>query len=431
MNAEDRARRWEETLGTYRYRWVMLGIWLVMMTVNSVSLVNYPLALPSIAREFNVPPATFSYYLGVLSYSLGLFVIYFGNVRGWMNTRVKYAVMLAQLFLITTLFLIPLARTYSEVVVLRFIQGLWFMELGLATLNLRGWFGKNEIAIAMAAPLSALQFGSALGGLLEKTLVLQVGWREAFMVTGAMDAAATALFLALYRDAEGYREYLIISRRRNLELRGRFGCPPPYRLLVAYTIGFAQIATTMAFASIPYLVPTYGYFMRFDVVAVSNTVLIYGVLSGVGIWGGAILGSLLVRGTRTVRETFVARNLTRTISYVISFVGFLVLLLFRYDYFMYTLGAVLAALILFNIPNYWAEMVEVVPPGISGDFVFFAGSIASAGFFLGPLISVYLIVTAHGDVTEGFVLFLMIIVVSGVINILQNRVTLPVERYRV
>ncbi len=55
--------------GTFRYRWVMLGIWLLMM-INSVTLVNYPLALPRIAKEFGIPQSTYTYYLGVLSYSL-------------------------------------------------------------------------------------------------------------------------------------------------------------------------------------------------------------------------------------------------------------------------------------------------------------------------------------------------------------------------
>ncbi|BDR93028.1 MFS transporter [Vulcanisaeta souniana] len=428
---ENRARGWERTWGTFRYRWVMLGIWLLMMTINSVTLVNYPLALPNIAKEFGIPPSTFIYYLGVLTYSLGLFVIYFGNFNGWMNTRVRLAVILAQVFLIIPLFLIPFTFSYNAIVVLRFIQGLWFMELGLATLNLRGWFSKGELAIAMAAPLSALQFGSALGGFIEKAIAEQIGWRMAFLITGVMDVVATAIFLVLYRDAPGYNDYLVINRLRNLAERGKHGCPPPYKLPIAYAIGFAQIATTMAFASIPYLVPTYGYWLGYSVPAVSNTVLIYGIISGLGIWGGAILGSILVRRTRTIRETFRARNLTRTISYIISFIGFLTLLFPQGNYIVYTVGATLAALILFNIPNYWAEMTEVVPPGISGDFVFYAGAIASAGFFLGPLISVSLIVAAAGNVIKGFMLFLAIIVISGIINIIQNRITIPAEKYHV
>ncbi len=426
---EELARKWQESLGSYRYRWVMMAIWLVMMTINSITLTNYPLALPRIAREFGIASGTYMYFAGVLSYSLGLFVIYFGNFNGWMNTRIRLAVLLAQVFLIVPLFLIPVVRSYNLIVLLRFIQGLWFMELALATLNLRGWFGKNELAIAMAAPLSALQFGSALGGLLEKFVAEQIGWGFAFYITGVMDLVATIIFFSLYRDPVGYKDFLVISRRRNLALRGTHGCPPPYKLLVAYTIGFAQIATTMAFASIPYLIPTFGYAAGYGVTAVSIAVLTYGILSGFGIWGGAILGSVLVRRTNTARETFRARNMTRTISYIISFIGFLTLILFGTNYVPYVIGAVLAALVLFNIPNYWAEMTEVVPPGISGEFVFFAGAIASSGFFLGPLISAYLIVNA-ANVSFGFMLFLAILVISGVINILQNRIQLPIEKYK-
>lgn len=158
-------------------------------------------------------------------------------------------------------------------------------------------------------------------------------------------------------------------------------------------------------------------------------VLIYGILSGLGIWGGALLGSAMVKRTRTAKETFRARNLTRTISYIISFIGFLVLVLYSNNYVFYVIGAVLAALVLFNIPNYWAEMTEVVPPGISGEFVFFTGAIASAGFFLGPLMSVYLIVSA-ANVRMGFILFIAVLVLSGVINVLQNKVQLPIDRYK-
>ncbi|MFP3211612.1 MAG: MFS transporter [Thermocladium sp.] len=426
---EELAKKWQESLGTQGYRWVMVIIWLVMMTINSITLTNYPLALPEIAREFSIMSNTYTYFAGILSYSLGLFIIYFANFNGWMNTRIKLAVLLSQLFLMMPLFLIPIIKNYQLIVLLRFIEGLWFMELALATLNLRGWFSRNELAIAMAAPLSALQFGSALGGLLEKLVAEQIGWRSAFYITGIMDLAATILFFLLYRDPMGYKDFLTISKRRNLALRGTHGCPPPYKLPVAYTIGFAQIATTMAFASIPYLVPTYGYAARYSPTAVSTAVLIYGILSGLGIWGGALLGSAMVKRTRTAKETFRARNLTRTISYIISFVGFLVLVLFSNNYAFYVIGAVLAALVLFNIPNYWAEMTEVVPPGISGEFVFFAGAIASAGFFLGPLMSVYLIVSA-ANVRMGFILFIAVLVLSGIINVLQNKVQLPIDRYK-
>ncbi|MFP3211623.1 MAG: MFS transporter [Thermocladium sp.] len=425
---EELAKKWQESLGTQRYRWVMLIIWLVMMTINSITLTNYPLALPEIAHEFSIPSNTYIYFYGVLSYSLGLFIIYFANFKGWMNIRIKLAVLLSQLFLIVPLFLIPITRNYLLIVLLRFIEGLWFMELALATLNLRGWFGRFELAIAMAAPLSALQFGSALGGLLEKLVAEQIGWQSAFYITGIMDLAVTILFFIFYRDPKGYNDFLVINKRRNLALRGTHGCPPPYKLPVAYTIGFAQIATTMAFASIPYLVPTSGYAAGYSPTAVSMAVLIYGIISGLGIWGGALLGSAMVRRTRTIKETFRARNLTRTISYIISLIGFLVLTLFSDNYALYVIGAVLAALVLFNIPNYWAEMTEVVPSGVSGEFVFFSGAVASAGFFLGPLISIYLIISAAYRV--GFILFIAVLVLSGIINVIQNKVQLPIDRYK-
>jgi hypothetical protein len=160
-------------------------------------------------------------------------------------------------------------------------------------------------------------------------------------------------------------------------------------------IGMAQLATTMAFASIPYLVPSLGMAYNYSIGSISNTVMLYGVLSAVGIWMGAWLGCVLVQKASTAKATFQARNLTRTISYIIAFIGFAILLFESTNYILYSLGSVLAALILFNIPNYWAEMSEVTPPAIAPDFIFFTGAIASSGFFLGPLISIMLIVKAH------------------------------------
>lgn len=97
-----------------------------------------------------------------------------------MNTRVRLAVILAQVFLIIPLFLIPFTYSYNAIVVLRFIQGLWFMELGLATLNLRGgWFSKGELAIAMQPRYQHYSSGQPLVDLLRKPLPSRLvgGWR--------------------------------------------------------------------------------------------------------------------------------------------------------------------------------------------------------------------------------------------------------------
>lgn len=424
-----RADMWKHADGRRPYRWVMIAIWFLMMTLNSVSLTAYPLALPHIAHEFAVSPDTFGYYAGILSYSLGLFIVYFTDIKGWMSVRVRLAIMLAQAVMIIPSFLLPLASSYPIVIVLRFVQGLWFIELGLATVQLKGWFRQSQIALALAAPLSALVVGSAIGGLLEKVLVQASSWQTGDYVTAGATSVATLIFFVFYRDAEGYRDFLVLSARSYHAARQDERCPASWRLRLSYMIGLSQLATTMAFASIPFLVPALGSAHRYASGRIADTVMLYGMLAALGVWAGALLGDVWTRTTSTAQATFRARNRTRTISQIAAFIGFALLLFGGAHYVLYSLGAVLAALILFNIPNYWAEMGEVTPPAVAGNFIFFSGAIASSGFFLGPLISIVLIVEAH-SVETAFVLFLVIIALSEGVNLWQNTVRLPIDQYR-
>ncbi len=423
------AEMWKRADGRRPYRWVMIAIWFLMMTLNSVSLTAYPLALPHIAHEFAVSPDTFGYYAGILSYSLGLFIVYFTDIKGWMSVRVRLAIILAQAVMIIPSFLLPLASSYTVVILLRFVQGLWFIELGLATVQLKGWFRQSQIALALAAPLSALVVGSAIGGLLEKVLVQASSWQTGDYVTAGATAVATLIFFVFYRDAEGYRDFLVLSARSYHAARKDERCPASWRLRLSYMIGLSQLATTMAFASIPFLVPALGSAHRYASGRIADTVMLYGMLAAVGVWAGAWLGDVWTRTTSTAQATFRARNRTRTISQIVAFIGFAVLLFGGAHYILYSLGAVLAVLILFNIPNYWAEMGEVTPPAVAGNFIFFSGALASSGFFLGPLISIVLIVEAH-SVETAVVLFLVIIALSEGVNLWQNTVRLPIDQYR-
>ena len=425
------ADAWEKGEKNSRYRWVIMAAWFVMMTINSISLTNYPLALPAIAKGYNIEPNSLMYYAGILSYSLGLFVIYFVNKHGWLDTMVKYAIIFSQVAVIVPSFIIPFSTSYFEIVVLRFIQGLWFMELALATIHLKGWFAKKDIAFALAAPLSALVVGSAIGGLIEKEIVIISNWQTGYIITGILTIVGSIIFIALYKDAEGYNDYILLNKQEREAMKGQHNCPPSWKLKVAYTIGFSQIATTMAFASIPYLVPVIGYKVKYSLVAVSNTVFIYGILAALMTLMGALLGSYLVSKHQQAENIFKSRNLTRTLSYIIAFIGFLLLVIIPYFHFyiIYLIGSIFSASILFNIPNYWSEMGEVVPPSISGDFIFFSGAVASSGFFLGPLITIYLIVI-YKNIFEALLFFLIIIIVSQIINIYQDHIKLPIEMYK-
>jgi hypothetical protein len=133
-------------------------------------------------------------------------------------------------------------------------------------------------------------------------------------------------------------------------------------------------------------------------------------------------GDVWTRDKSTASATFRARNRTRTISQIVAFIWFALLLFEGAHYLIYSPGSVMAALILFNNPNYWAEMCEVTPPAMGEDFIFFLGTIASSGFFLGPLISLILIVNSH-SVQTAPVLFFLIIALPGGVNLWQNNVS--------
>jgi MFS family permease len=411
------------------YCWVIVALWFLLRMGNSVSLTDYSLALPFITKEYGVAPKTLFADAGLLTYSFGLFIVYFANVRGWMNTRVRLAVFVAQFFIAVPSILIPLVHSYEAILALRFMQGLWFMELGLCAISFAGWFGRTSLAISVGVPLAALQFGSAVGGTITRYITLATSWQDGFYVAAGIDVAATLLFFALYRDAAGYCANLQSAREKHTEAArsGRAHLPSVWRWPATYSIGLAQNATTMLFASIPFLVPLFGYSLHIPKKTVADTVQLYGYISGGVIILGALVGSALVANAPSLRAVFRRRNHTRYVSYALATAG-LILLLTDHTVTGYMTGSVLISCVLFNIGNYWAEMAEVAPDGFQGDFIFAAGTVASFGFIGGPLLTI-LLHRYFNSYSVVFWVFLAVIAISVIANIWQqDHVPLPRER---
>jgi MFS family permease len=414
------------------YCWVIVALWFLLRMANSVSLTDYSLALPFITKDYGVHPGTLFAQAGLLTYSFGLFIVYFANVRGWMNTRVRLAVFIAQALIAIPSILIPLIHSYPAILALRFMQGLWFMELGLCAISFAGWFGRTSLAISVGVPLAALQFGSAIGGTITRYIILATTWQDGFYVAAGIDVAATVLFFALYRDAAGYCANLQTAREEHTRAAqaGRAKLTSVWRWPATYSIGLAQNATTMLFASIPFLVPLFGYSLHIPKKTVADTVQLYGYISGGMIILGALVGSALVANAPSLRAVFRRRNRTRYVSHALATAG-LILLLTDHTVTGYMAGSVLIACILFNIPNYWAEMAEIAPDGFQGDFIFAAGTVASFGFIGGPLLTI-LLHHYFNSYDLVFWVFLGVVAISQVANMWQqNHIGLPREELTV
>ncbi|MCU4160829.1 MFS transporter [Acidiphilium sp. AL] len=416
--------------GATVYSCLLVATWFTLYLANSISITDYSLALPFISNEFYLKSGSIWQLSGLLSYSSALWVVYFVNFRGWMNIRVRTAVLISQIVIIVPSILIPYIPIYIVIIFLRFIQGLWFVELGLCTICFSGWFDYDSLSISVGISLAALQVGSAVGGIVTRYVMLTSSWQTGFYVAAGIDVMATTLFFILYRDAPGYEAHLSKDRAAHVS-RGHVGghSMSVWRWPVTYTIGLSQIATTMLFASVPFLVPFYGYAMHLSPKIIANTVILYGLTSGAMIVAGALFGSAIVRRQTTVRDIFRSRNSARHIGHAIATIG-LLMLLFGKGITSYVLGSIFASCIVFNIPNYWAELVEVVPSGYRGDFIFAAGAVASFGFLGGPAFSITILRVFH-SYSVVWVSLLAIVAISQGTNLWQQRhVALPLETIR-
>jgi ACS family hexuronate transporter-like MFS transporter len=184
--------------GGSNFRWVILLLVFLAITINYVDRIVIGILAPDLRRQYNISDVAYGNITSAfaLSYAFGQAIS--GRMLDRVGTRVGYALALTgwslagmSAALARSAFGFGLARAF-----LGFTQSPAFPG---AVKTLAEWFPRKERALAMGIVNAGANIGSIVGPLVVPWLALTYGWQAAFVVTGAAGLLWLVLWLPLYR----------------------------------------------------------------------------------------------------------------------------------------------------------------------------------------------------------------------------------------
>ena len=187
-----------------KIRWLIIWMCFLGNAIAYIDRANLAIAAPSIRAELNIDPATMGWVLGTFFWTYAVMQL----PAGWFIDRVGVRISLA--FAVTWWSLFTIATGAARGVG-QFIGARLMLGVGEAASQPSfaktafNWFPRSERGMACGIFNSGSTAGSALSLPLVTALILAVGWRGAFVVTGVIGVAWVLGWWFIYRDPEQHR----------------------------------------------------------------------------------------------------------------------------------------------------------------------------------------------------------------------------------
>jgi ACS family hexuronate transporter-like MFS transporter len=208
MESSVQVRRGEEPAPSATPRFTVRGLrWWIAGLLTCITVINYldrsALAVvgPTLKKELSIDEESFSYIVIAFQIVYGLMQPFAGRAIDWVNIRVGYAAALTWWSLAQAL--TGFATGWRSLALFRAVLGVG--EAGNfpgAIKTVSQWFPPKERTVATGI----INMGSSLGSLIAPPLVvfliLQYGWRAAFLITGGLGLAWVGAWLLVYRSPE-------------------------------------------------------------------------------------------------------------------------------------------------------------------------------------------------------------------------------------
>ena len=282
-----------------RFRWVICGLLFFGVTKNYMDrqvlgVLKVPLQHELGWNEIDYGNLVFSFQA---SYALGM--IFVGRLIDRLGTRIGYAV--AMFFWSLASMAHAMAFSLASFVAARSALGFW--EAGVFPASIKcvaEWFPKKERALATGIFNAGTNIGAIVTPLIVPWIALHLGWRWAFLMTGALGFAWLVPWLWLYRKPEehsycssGEREYI---QSDSVEQTDKI----KWRQLLPH-------GQTWAFAAGKFMIDPIWWFYLFwipdylqrqhglHLTQIGLPILVIYVISDLGSIGGGWLSSSLIR----------------------------------------------------------------------------------------------------------------------------------------
>src|SRR5437016_13975647 len=182
-----------------RVRWTVVALLFGATTVNYIDRQVLGILAPTLTRELGWRETDYAAIVSWFSVAYGVGLLGMGRVMDRIGVRLGLSLAVGVWSLASMAH--ALVRSVAGFGVARALLGIG--ESGnfpAAVKTVAEWFPKRERALATGVFNAGTNVGVVLAALLVPWIALVLGWRWAFLATGALDLVWLAAWLAFYRD---------------------------------------------------------------------------------------------------------------------------------------------------------------------------------------------------------------------------------------
>jgi MFS transporter, ACS family, aldohexuronate transporter len=282
-----------------RFRWVICGLLLLGVTKNYMDRQVLGVLKGPLQHEFGWNEIDYGNLVFAFQAAYALGMLFVGRMIDRLGTRTGYAV--AMVFWSLASMGHAIANSFIGFVIAR--SALGFGEAGVFPASIKcvaEWFPKKERALATGIFNAGTNVGAILTPLIVPWIAVHLGWRWAFLFTGALGLAWLILWMVFYRKPEEHPS----CTRSELDYIQADPVLPSGKIKWAQLLPQKQ---TWAFAGGKFLTDPIWWFYLFWIpdylqrehglrlTQIGLPILIIYVISDLGSVGGGWLSSRLIR----------------------------------------------------------------------------------------------------------------------------------------
>jgi ACS family glucarate transporter-like MFS transporter len=179
-------------------RFYIAALLFLNLFINYIHRFSLSVAAPEIAKDFRWDAGKMGLLFSSYQWTYCLFILFWG----WMSDRIGTRWLSALSVTIWSIagMLTGMATTFGGMVATRLVLGGFeAASFPLSAKVVRQWFPSSERGLATAIFNAGTFAGPALGAPMIAWLLLKVGWRVSFMITGSLGFFWVALWLLIFR----------------------------------------------------------------------------------------------------------------------------------------------------------------------------------------------------------------------------------------
>ncbi len=201
-----------------RGRWHILFLISVMYLITYLDRVNISTAAPQISKEFGFDNVTMGFIFSAFVWAYALFQV----PGGWLSDRFGARTVLGTIVAYWSVMTAAtgLAFSATSFIVLRFLFGVG--EAGAfpgATRAMQLWYPRSERGFVQGITHSASRAGAAIAPPIVLLIMINLGWRWAFLICGLVGLVWSLWWSLSYRNVP--EEHAMVNRAELEAIRGR------------------------------------------------------------------------------------------------------------------------------------------------------------------------------------------------------------------